>query len=390
MSSKRLSKILTPIGFVVLLILSNSAFSQSDLQVERLDQQINEALIEIEDLKGEIGYTESRLQQTRKKFNSYQQDLHLKNVQLINLQEKYKADPSPENEQFIRNEEQRIQLVELSMNSRINSIERLESKQSELRDTLASKESNLVELKASLLEAEQLAIEKQKNTEKQIALDQKNEALKALQRENERLRQLALVKAEQLKAQETKKANAKELVEADEVALKKSTSPVVSGSVASKNNSENLLPAGAKNKALAGGNEANIDATNIDIADAKDANTASAAEAVAMAEIQRLNEVLLSERVGSSSGDDIYLKSNNGEDSIEFEYLGADQYRVDVVVDAPVTLFRIDGKTYRVSVTEADVGKEFVFIYDLSKRSFPRFAAFQKEFLEDSAAVAAD
>jgi hypothetical protein len=94
--------------------------------------------------------------------------------------------------------------------------------------------------------------------------------------------------------------------------------------------------------------------------------------------------------ISAESGTNLTLKGDDGTDYGIFQYLGAQQYRVDAVISEPISRFRVAGRIYQVKISESALGEEFIFLYDLSDRDNPRFVTFKKTLLDDTGAVAAE
>jgi hypothetical protein len=94
--------------------------------------------------------------------------------------------------------------------------------------------------------------------------------------------------------------------------------------------------------------------------------------------------------ISAESGTNLTLKGDDGTDYGLFQYLGAQQYRVDAVIREPISRFRVAGRIYQVKVSDSAIGEEFIFLYDLSDVDKPRFVTFKKSLLENKESVAAE
>ena len=332
----------------------------AEVPVSQLAGQLDIKQQETHDLEQEIEFAVKRRKSTEEKLKTYQQDIEEKQHELKMAQLRYSGDPSAENEQFLRNAEQRLELSQLSIKSRVASVARLEAKESELSLKLEVLQNELGELQEQL-HKEQLA---QKVEQKTQSLKSKMESqtsllqqrLEALQRENERLRQVALVETQKREEAEEQASMARERARAAELALQQYQQQGL----------------------VAGANEEAVDADDSSLG----------ARERALAEMERVKQKLLE---GDTAGPaaNLFLKGDDGTEYGMFQYLGAQQYRTDAVIHDSSARFRVAGRTYQVKISNAGVGQEFVFLYDLSNPSKPRFVTFKKALLEGDGGVVA-
>lgn len=343
---------------ICLALLSAAAqvYAAEDGVVGQLADQLESKQQETHDLQQEIEFASKRRKSTEEKLKTYQQDIEEKQHELKMAQLRYSGDPSVENEQFLRNAEQRLELAQLSVKSRVASVARLEAKEDELSLKLEALQKELDELQDQL-HKEQLAqkVEQKTQTLKSKMQTQTSllqQRLEALQRENERLRQVALVEAEKREAAEEQARMSRERAHAAELAL------------------QQYQQGGASEEAV----------------DADDSSLG--ARERALAEMSRVQQKL---KAGDTAGPaaNLFLKGDDGTDYGMFQYLGAQQYRADAVIHDASARFRVAGRTYQVTISEAGVGKEFVFLYDLSNPDKPRFVTFKKALLEADGGVVA-
>lgn len=328
--------------------------------VGQLAVQLDIKQQETRDLEQEIEFAVKRRKSTEEKLKTYQQDIEEKQHELKMAQLRYSGDPSAENEQFLRNAEQRLELSQLSIKSRVASVARLEAKENELSLKLEVLQNELGELQEQL-HKEQLA---QKVEQKTQSLKSKMESqtsllqqrLEALQRENERLRQVALVETQKREEAEEQAGMARERARAAELALQQYQ--------------QQGLVAGA---------------TGEEAVDADDSSLG--ARERALAEMERVKQKLLE---GDTAGQaaNLFLKGDDGAEYGMFQYLGAQQYRADAVIPDASARFRVAGRTYQVKISDAGVGQEFVFLYDLSNPDKPRFVTFKKSLISEEGAIA--
>lgn len=242
------------------------------------------------------------------------------------------------------------------MKSRVASVARLESKELELKQQLAARKSEIVQLQEDAVQAKLAHKVEQKTQVIKNELEEQKDTLArrllTLQRENERLRQVALDEVQK-----------RELAEARAVLAEQRF-----------NVAQQLLAAVQHNTGdLAVEESAGVNAKD-----------------VAIGEMERIRKLLLDDSVSSiQDGLSLYLKGEDGANIGMFRYLGAQQYRKDVVLDSAESSYRVGGRIYKIRIGEADVGQEFVFLYDLSDSDKPRFVTFQKSLIDSSGEIAA-
>lgn len=341
---------------LVLGMINLPAYAQTS--IAELTQTLSDKQQEIKYLQQEIGFAKSRHKASQTKLKAYEDDLAEKQNELKNAQARYATDPSPENEQFLRNAEQRIELADLSIKSRISSVVRLETKEAELTTKLATLKAEVAKLD-SQVNQKQLAQKVEQKTEsiksqmaEQASLLQKR--LEALQRENERLRQIAFSETQKRELAQEQATSALERAEAAELALAQ----------ANGTNSESAEDVLAEDDNLS----------------ARDR---------AKAEMDRVRAKLAAGANGSR-GVNLSLRGTSGTDYSPFEHLGAQQYRAEAVIERATSRFRVAGRTYLVRVSEEGLGKKFVFLYDMSDPEKPRFVTFKKDLLAEPGQVAAE
>lgn len=345
------------LGFSAPVLAQGGSLSQ-------LEDQADEKAQRLELLEDEIAFTGKRLKASQLKLKGYEDDLEEKQKGLTSAQARYKADPTPEKEQLLKNAEKRVELAELSIKSRVASVARLESKEKDLSAKLASLKGDVNAL-SKKLNSERLAAKVEQKTstmkgEMEQATIRLQRRLETLQRENERLRQVSLLEAEKRENAELRATEAEERARLAEQSLAQYQSPGAA-------KTETVLAGGT-----AGGN-----------LDARER---------ALAEMERVTYILAAadssdEAVGSKN---LRLRGDDGTNYGFFQYLGAQQYRADAVIHKPVARFRVAGRTYRVKVSETGVGEEFVFLYDMRDPDAPRFVTFKKSLLDNEGSLAAE
>ena len=324
-----------------------------------LAQQLDDTQQEINDTEQEINFAKARRKASAQKLKAYEQDLEQKQNQLKIAQQHFEANHSAEEEQLLRNEEQRIALAELNIKSRMASVVRLESKEQELTEKLASLKVQLAALTGDAQlakKAEPSAPAPKMDKVPQAQLLQQR--LTTMQRENERLRQMFVAENTKREQAEERANGAEERMRAAELALLQYQKSTLSQTAAN--------------------NDAPADDESL------------TARERAHAEMARVQKLVQANNADALNNVNLFLKGDDGTDYGMFQYLGAKQYRADAVIHSPISRFKVAGRTYQVKISEAGVGKEFIFLYDLSQSDAPRFVTFKKSLLEGQGTVAAE
>lgn len=327
--------------------------------ISELTQQLEDKQQEAKYLEQEIGFAKLRRKASQDKLKTYESDLKQKQSELKNAQARYTSEPTIENEQFLRNAEQRIELADLSIKSRVSSVVRLETKEGELAAKLKALKASVAEL--NLIVHKQQVAQKVELKTQSIKSEMAVQSgllqgrLETLQRENDRLRKVALNETQKRQQAEERATSALERAQSAELALAQATG---SHKIAEP---EDIV--------------------------AED-DTLTARER-AEAEMHRMRTKLAAGGAGGS-GVNLFLRGDDGTEYGMFQYLGAQQYRADAVIHQPTSRFRVAGRTYQVKISEAGLGQEFIFLYDMSNPDAPRFVTFKKELLNEDGQMAAE
>ncbi|HEY7772040.1 MAG TPA: hypothetical protein VIC26_02575 [Marinagarivorans sp.] len=327
-----------------------------DGSVAGLRQQLEDRQQEVQYLEQEIGFAKQRRKASQNKLERYESDLDEKQSELKKAQLRYSGDPSSENEQFLRNAEQRVKLAELSIKSRVASVVRLETKERELTEKLEQYRTEIATLSEELHKKQLAQKVAQKTQSLRSELDNQTSLLEkrlaTLQRENERLRQVAIAETEKREIAEERANVAEERARSAELALTQYHQSTSDG-------------------------EQDVVA---------DEGTLGARER-ARAEMARVREKLAKD-TNTGTSVNLYLEGFDGTDYGMFKYLGAQQYRADAIIHDAKSRFKVAGRTYQVTVSEAGIGEEFVFLYDMTDPDKPRFVTFKKSLIDSDGVVA--
>jgi DNA repair exonuclease SbcCD ATPase subunit len=102
----------------------------------------------------------------------------------------------------------------------------------------------------------------------------------------------------------------------------------------------------------------------------------------AQKEVDRLEKLLADGSTGRPIFKRLVLKGNRTE-PVNFEFLGQNQYRAEVVVSQGKQIFEIGKHKYRRTIPASDNGETYVFIFDAKRPSRPRMVMFKKSLLDN-------
>lgn len=151
--------------------------------VSRLESRLQDHAGELQKLQQEVEFTQYKRQSTEDKLEQLRAELKDREVQLVRLRADMGNEPTKAQQEALDNEAQRIALAELSIKSRSAAIERLERKEQELRDAMASTRDGI-----SKTEKEIAAVKARQDAETQARNRAMQQQLEALKQENEQLR----------------------------------------------------------------------------------------------------------------------------------------------------------------------------------------------------------
>ncbi|BFM16415.1 hypothetical protein R50073_25980 [Maricurvus nonylphenolicus] len=104
--------------------------------------------------------------------------------------------------------------------------------------------------------------------------------------------------------------------------------------------------------------------------------------AFAQKEVARLEKLLADGSTGRPIFKRLVLKGNRTK-PVNFEFLGQNQYRAEVVVAQGKQIFEIGKHKYRRTIPASDNGETYVFIFDAKRPSRPRMVMFKKSLLDN-------
>lgn len=171
--------------------------------VETIEQTIEKQNSQVIAAQKELELTKVKRKEAQDQLDQLNTELKDKRDQLEDLRDSYGDSPTEAQLEFVRNEEKRIALAQLSIESRSASVSRLERKEQELQSELKGLSSSLDKNRAKL-EQVQIAQKKQREAqaramaEQMAALKRENERLRKAMEEEARLSQMAIEEAARL------------------------------------------------------------------------------------------------------------------------------------------------------------------------------------------------
>ncbi len=331
------------------LLLASPAWAQNS----SISQEVAKKEQQVAAIQSEMASVSRKANASQAKLDAYNADIEKKKQALAKAKANYAKAPTPEGEQFVNNAAKRVELAELGLQSRVSAVSRLRTKEAELNSRLATVNKEISRLNNRVQSQQVAARVKQRTDNLKTEMAQTTgvleQRLAALERENNRLRQVA--EAEAIRRQQADRQAAQALTAQKQQAL-----------------AEELAEEKAAKEAMIL---------------KSDPNSLSPKER-ATAEMARLQSILASSQGATAPAKKLSLRSERGFNFGRFEYLGANQYRIDIVVENATARYRVGNKGYRVKVSEANLGQEFIFLYDLRDNDNPRLVAFEKALVDES------
>lgn len=312
------------------------AFAQSS--VTELNQQLGKHKASVLDMQEELESVQEKIEESHLALDLLRKDLSDRQVQLASSKRALDANPGPNAERVWQNESRRVQMSRLAVEAREATLDRLRSKETELKQQIADTERAITRTETRIRNARQAAASARQQAEAD-ALRQAQEAAAA----EERAAQESAARAAQEAAQ-TRQAE----VEAE----------------AARNAAANAPPASPAAQAP----------------DAGRAATASNPGPRGTRNAQDSTRTVMAGEEPIYAGDDgdaLYLRSRNISEPILMVEVEPNQFRAETVVSPGKTYFDIGGRRYRGVVTD-DGQNRYLFHYDRSNPNNPKLHIFKR------------
>lgn len=327
------------------LILSTPYFvSASNVSVEedkldRFYQAFENRTLELEDVENELFGYDYKLDRARQDLKTAEAELAAAQQEYAKIKAAVAADNSEENQRALKLIEHSMNMSERGVRTRTKRLERVEGSLSELQASKAKLDAQIAAAKTRIDAQEQT-----------LAIAKKEQADRA---HKEAQRQVASVKPQQALTVPVEPKAAVATVAA-EVMEEAHTEPT------------------AEEKAQAVSATESAELSELD----------KEAQEYAKNEVARLQETLSTGDMGRPTFRNLSLTGNKVEPAM-FEFLGQDQYRVDVVVENGRQIFEVGRNKFRRTVPASDNGQTYVFIFDAERLSRPRLVMFKKSLVDD-------
>ena len=325
------------IGWSTLLQASTSSLTTEQNRLARMEQVQENRLVELEDVENEMLAYEYKLQRAQESLSKARENYQQSLVALKTAEREHKGAPSSDTERALHKARHAHDMAERGVDSRNRRIEIIQSSFAELEDRLADSRESVAGGK-SRLAAQQSLVD-------------------------------SLVKAM------LNEANTK--AQAKKFEPKKAAPPAVA--ISEPEIPEPTLASLAPVEVAPAGEPASDEV--VPDADVREVDP-ELLEYV-RGERDRLEELLS----GLDEGEDgrqtfrnLSLKPS-GEESIEFEFLGQNQYKLIAPVSAGRQTYKINSWRFRRTIPADDNGERYVFIFDARRLSRPRLVMYPEYVL---------
>lgn len=323
--------------------------SQEEDKLDRLYQAFENRTSELEDIENELFGFDYKLDRAKEDLKTAEADLAAAEREFAKAQAAVAADNSEENQRALKMAEHSRNMSERGVRTRGKRLERVEGSLTELQTAKARLDAQVAVAQKRVQEQEAVLVAA-KNAEAAKARDEAS-------RKADDARQQSAAATAAVVAAATVAEVATARVE-PVAQLPKDQEPKAQESAATATTS---VPAAAPAELSELDHEAQEHARN---------------------EVARLQEVLESGDTGRPTFKNLLLTGNRMEPQL-FEFLGQDQYRVDVVVSNGRQIFEVGRNKFRRTIPASDNGQTYVFIYDAKRLSRPRLVMFKKSLVED-------
>ncbi|AQQ67385.1 hypothetical protein Mag101_06860 [Microbulbifer agarilyticus] len=323
-----------------------SSLTVEQNRLARMEQVQENRLVELEDIENEIVSYEYKLERAQNSLSEARKNYQQSLVAVKTAEREHKGAASTDTARALKKAKHTLNMAERGVDSRNRRVEFIQSNYGELATRLADARESVAGGK-SRLEAQQTLVD-------------------------------SLVK-EMLNEAKTAKAK----VAAKKSAPKPEVAPAVVIS-APKVPEPTLAAAGDMTNAAADSAASGEAAPSGEVTAAAGAREVDP-EMVEYVRGERARlEKLLSQLGEGESGKHTFRNLTlkpKGEDSVEFEFLGQDQYRVIVPVTAGRQTYKVNSWKFRRTIPADDNGERYVFVFDARRLSRPRLVMYPEYLL---------
>lgn len=323
-------------GLLGALSVGVAAQSASSLTVEqnklaRIEQSLENRLVELEDVENEILGYEYKLERAEKSLAEAREHYDASLKELAVAEREHKTAPSSDSERALRKAKHGFAMAERGVDSRNRRVEFIQSAYGELQARLKKSQTAVA------------------NGKERLASQQK--------------RVDGMVKSMLVQAEEEKR-RAKMAA-----AAKSKPAPAISEPELPKPSLASLEPAQPQvQPQAASGQKREIDPDLMEYV---------------RGERERLDKLLAeveAEDAGKHTFRHLSLRFSGGE-SVDFEFLGHNQYRLVAPVEAGRQIYKINNWKFRRTIPSDDDGVRYVFVFDARRLSRPRLVMYPEYVL---------
>lgn len=309
------------VGGVGSVAQTQSLLTVEQNQLARMEQSLENRLVEVEDMENELLSHDYKLKRAQEALGSVRSNYEQSRRELQQAERDHSLNSSPDSERQLHKARHSFSMAERGVDSRSRRIEIIQSNYGELK-------SQLDEARAAATQSKNRIAEQQRKVEQMV--------------------QAMLVKAEA----------------AERAAATRRVAPPVSKPQVPPPSVAALKPVVEAAQAQPAP-ELKVDPELLDYVRREDA---------------RLQK-LLQDNVGSKQTfRNLELNSSKGE-SLPFEFLGHNQYRLVAPVSAGQHTYKINTWKFRRTIPAADEGVPYVFIFDARRLSRPRLVMYPEYVL---------
>ncbi len=355
----KLTNVLRSLTALVLCIALSGIAHASSQTVKNLEGDIKSYQTQKTSLKQELEFTLFKLKATQEKLSSLQRDLKIKEIQHAKMKAALGQSPSPEQQEFISNENKRMNLSSTAIKSRKAAIARLERKQRNIQ-----KKTTRIDKLVSKTKRNIASIKKNTKTNKQAASSAKahrmRRELEELKKENEQLRIAMAEEAKRVRSANEDNRRLEKIAQEKELALKESRAQAaLKESLAQAALKESQAQAALKKKALAKAKRRGKAAINQD-----------------QSQIVLPGEKPIYKK---SDGRKVVIRNRGKRKSSMMVPIGDRIYQAEVELEPGKSYFDVKKRRYRGYFPEKDGKAIYLFTYNLQDKRHPKLSVKKKE-----------
>ncbi|MBY6189081.1 hypothetical protein KUV22_01465 [Microbulbifer agarilyticus] len=325
-----------------------SSLTVEQNRLARMEQVQENRLVELEDIENEIVSYEYKLERAQKSLSEARKNYQQSLVAVKAAEREHKGAASTDTERALKKAKHALNMAERGVDSRNRRVEFIQSNYAELESRLTDTRESVAGGK-SRLAAQQALVD-------------------SLVKE-------MLSEAKTAKAKAAAKKSAPKPEKAPAVVI--SPPEVPEPTLAAAGDVTNAVADAAVSAESASSDEP------VEVASAREIDPEMVDYVRGeRARLEKLLDQLAEGETGKHTFRNLTLKPK-GEDSVEFEFLGQDQYRVVLPVAAGRQTYKVNSWRFRRTIPADDNGERYVFIFDARRLSRPRLVMYPEYLLSE-------